>query len=141
MAAVPAYSIFGAITSLLVTASVLFVFYRALTGHRFLAGLYNATVGFEAVFLVSYMAYDAIVHPAASNPDLPGWMLVVSGVHGLVSLVVFVGLVYVGVAAHRHARLGRNYVQAHPRSAWTLGTLAVVSLVSGEVIFAYLHLL
>lgn len=141
MSGVPAYSIFGAVSSVLVTAAILFVFYRALTGHRFLAGLYNATVAFEGVFLVSYMAYDAVVHPAAANPDLPTWMLVVSGVHGLLSLVVFVALVYVAVAAHRRGRFGRNYLRDHAGLTWALGVLAILSLLSGELIFVYLHVI
>jgi hypothetical protein len=136
--AIPAYSIFSASSELLVTAAVFYVVWKAWHGD-FRRGLLVSVLVFEAAANISYMAYRTIA-PSSPLHDEPGWLTTTAILHGILSLAMFLFLIFITAMAWRDNERGRNFFRDSPTTTWAFVGLWTASIVSGEFLFAALHL-
>jgi len=108
---IPPFSIFSAVSELFVTAGVLYVANRA----------------------------AAATSPAAKEVLSIG-MKIAYACHGLLSLVAYLVFVVLGVLAYQEQKAGRWFFRDRPALTWSFLVMWVISVGSGEVIFA-LHYL
>lgn len=138
MGAIPAYSIFSASSELLVTAAVFYVLWRAYARNDFRKGLLAVVLSFEALVNISYMAYRAVV-PAAGEA-LPGWLTATAALHGILSLAMFLALLFFAAMAWRDDARGENFFRDHKGTTWAFVGLWTLSIVSGEFLFVATYL-
>lgn len=139
MAAIPAYSVFSATSELLVTAAVFYVLWRAYARGDFRKGLLAVVLSFEALVNISYMAYR-IVSPATPAEAMPGWLTATAAMHGILSLAMFLALLFFAAMAWRDDARGENFFRDHKGTTWTFVGLWTVSIVSGEFLFVATYL-
>ena len=139
MAAIPAYSIFSATSELLVTVAVLYVVWRAYRHSDFRRGLLVVVLAFEALANISYMAYRMAV-PSEGLANAPGWLTATAALHGILSLGMFLVLIFLAAMAWRDDARGENFVRDHAGTTWAFVGLWMVSILSGEFLFVALYL-
>lgn len=141
---IPAFSLFSAISELFVTAAVLFVVRRNWTRRTFPFALFIGVALFEGLINVMYMAKrasdasgTAAVADAAAHVLSTG-MKIGFAVHGLLSLLAYLVFVVLGVFAHQEQQQDppRWFFRERPALTWTFLVLWVISIGSGEVLFA-----
>ena len=138
---IPTFSLFSAISELFVTAGVLFVVRRNWTRRPFPFALFLTVSLFEAMVNVMYMANRSA---AASSPNametMSTGMKIGFAVHGLLSLVAYLVFVVLGVLAYQEFKAGRWFFRDRPALTWGFLVLWVISIGSGEVLFALRYL-
>ena len=138
---IPPFSLFSAVSELFVTAGVLFVVRRNWTRRPFPFALFLTVTLFEAKVNVMYMANRSA---AASAPNatetLSTGMKIAFAAHGLLSLVAYLVFVVLGVLAHQEFKAGRWFFRDRPALTWSFLVLWVISIGSGEVLFALRYL-
>ena len=139
MAAIPAYSIFSAASELLVTVAVLYVVRRAYAHSDFRRGLLVVVLAFEAFVNISYMAYRMAV-PSDGLAGAPHWLTATAALHGLLSLGMFLFLLFLAAMAWRDDQRGENFFREHAGTTWAFVGLWMLSVASGEFLFAALYL-
>ena len=138
---VPAFSIFSAVSELFVTAGVLYVMLRNWNRLRFAFPIFLAVVLFEAFVNVLYMSQRASQAAAGSTGHtMSAAMRLFFALHGMVSLLAFIVFVVLGVFAHQDQKKGRFFFREHPAVTWTFLVVWILSVGSGEVIFALRYL-
>ncbi len=141
---IPPFSLFSAVSELVVTAGVLFVVRRNWTRRRFPFAVFLAVALFEGLVNVMYMAGRAseasAAHAATAAAALPAGMKIAFAAHGLLSLLAYLVFVVLGTLAHQSQEQGRWFFRERPRLTWTFLVVWTVSIVSGEVIFALRYL-
>ena len=137
---IPAFSVFSAMSELFVTAGVFFVIRRNWTRRTFPVAFFLGVALFEAFVNVMYMASRASAAAAGHDPVSRG-MKIFFAVHGLLSLLVYVGFVILGILAYQEQRRGRFFFRERPALTWTFLVLWTISIVSGEAIFVVRYLL
>lgn len=139
---IPAFSIFSALSELLVTAGVLFVVRRNWTRRTFPFAIFLSVALFEGLVNVMYMAgrsaEAAAGHPAAAS--LPVAMKLGFAAHGLLSLLAYLVFVVLGTLAHQEQDRGRWFFRDRPALTWSFLAVWTVSIVSGEALFALRYL-
>jgi len=139
---IPPFSLFSAVSELFVTAGVLFVVRRNWTRRRFPFALFLTVALFEGLINVMYMANRAAEasagHAAAST--LSTGMKIAFAAHGLLSLVAYLVFVVLGVFAHQEQERDKWFFREHAALTWTFLVLWVISIGSGEVLFALRYL-
>jgi hypothetical protein len=141
---IPPFSLFSAVSELLVTAGVLYVVRRNWTRRTFPFGLFIGVVLFEALVNVLYMANRAAVAASAAPGTaeaLPALMKVGFAAHGLLSLAAYLVFVVLGALAHQEQRAGRWFFRERPMLTRAFLVVWTVSIVSGEAIFVFRYLL
>ena len=141
---IPAFSLFSAISELFVTAGVLFVVRRNWTRRTFPFALFIGVALFEGLINVMYMAKRAAdasgtaVATEAAAHALSAVMKIGFAVHGLLSLLAYLVFVVLGVFAHQEQQQDppRWFFRERPALTWTFLALWVISIGSGEVLFA-----
>lgn len=129
------FSTFSAISELIVTALVLSVIFDNLKGNPLRWKLLFGTLAFELAVNVMYMVQRTIV-VAENHPDpLGNWVSVLGALHGILSLVMFIGLIWLAVLAYRASRQGIAYFQQRAGLTWVFVVLWIISVASGEVIY------
>src|SRR5215471_9066600 len=138
---IPPFSIFSAVSELFVTAGVLYVIRRNWTRQPFPFALFLTVALFEALVNVMYMANRAAAatSPAAKEALSTG-MKIAYACHGLLSLLAYLVFVVLGVLAYQEQKAGRWFFRDRPALTWTFLVTWVISVGSGEAIFA-LHYL
>ena len=137
--AIPAFSIFSAVSELFVTAAVFYVVYRNWTRRPFPLPLFIAVALFEALVNVVYMANRA--SRASSGADaVPAGLKIFFALHGMLSLLAYLVFVVLAVFAWQDQRAGRWFFRDHPKLTWTFLVLWAVSIGSGEAIFVLRYL-
>ena len=139
MTSIPPFSIFSAVSELFVTAGVFLVIRRNWTRRAFPLGLFLTIALFEALVNVMYMATRAAQAAGGEHPIAPA-MRVFFAVHGMLSLLAYVVFVVLGVVAYQDQKAGRFFFPDHPRLTTSFLVLWIVSLGSGEVLFALRYL-
>ena len=139
---IPAFSLFSAISELLVTAGVLFVVRRNWTRRPFPFAVFLTVALFEGLVNVMYMANRASQASAAhaGGPTLSVGMKIAFAAHGMLSLLGYLVFVVLGTFAHQEQRQGRWFFRDRPALTWAFLVLWTISIVSGEVIFALRYL-
>ncbi|MBI1797193.1 MAG: hypothetical protein HYR74_09090 [Candidatus Eisenbacteria bacterium] len=136
----PAFSIFSAVSELFVTAAVLYLVRRNWTGRGFSLPLFIAVALFEACVNVAYMANRASSAAAGREPIAAG-MKIFYALHGMLSLLAFLWFVVLAVFAWQEQRAGRSFFRARPVLTWAFVIVWLVSVLSGETLFALRYLL
>lgn len=137
---IPAFSIFSALSELLVTAGVFVVIRRNWTRRGFPLSLFLTVCLFEALVNVMYMASRASA-AAAGHDSVSQGMKIFFAVHGLLSLLAYIAFVILGILAYQEQRRGRFFFRERPALTWVFLAVWTVSIVSGEVIFVARYLL
>ena len=136
MADVPAFSTFSAISELFVSAAVFYFFYQAIRRDNYRWGLLTITIAFETLVNITYMASRLSQH-ADSGVERPAWITALLAAHGILSLVMFLGLiVLVLVAFRRHKVEGDNFLRAQRPLSYAFLLLWTASVLSGELLYA-----
>jgi hypothetical protein len=133
MSSIPAFSYVSAVSELAVTAAVYFVLWRAWRHDDFRGTLLAITLAFEALVNIAYMSIR-IASPAPELHVGPAMEALLAG-HGILSLLMFAGLVALAAEAFRLRRQGRNALRERPRATLGFAVLWAVSVLSGEAIF------
>ena len=136
----PAFSLFSALSEVLVTAAVLIIIRRNWTGRRFALWAFLAVAIFEAFVNVLYMASRTSQAAGASVALSPGMRAFYAG-HGVLSLLAYLLFVMLGVFAWQEQRGGRFFFRQHPAVTWWFLALWMVSVLTGEGIFVARYLL
>ena len=134
MTHIPWFSTFTLFTELLVTISVLYIFYSGYKRNRFPYTLTAITLAYEIVFNISYMASRAL---GGKNPSILETRLAVGLAifHGTFSLVMFVALLVFMGLAWRNYKKGINYFAAHKSFTYVFAALWLVAILSGFVFY------
>lgn len=133
-----AFSTFSAVTELAVTAAVFTYLWHGWRHGVLRNALITAALTYEVLVNVAYMTLRMLRPPAAAT--YPGWVEAMLPWHGILSLLMLVGLIGLVVEARRYARRGENVLQRHPGATLGFAVLWTVSIVSGEVIYAATYL-
>ena len=136
---IPPFSIFSALSEILVTAGVLYLVRRNWTRRLFPGGLFLAVALFEALVNVLYMANRAAQASSGRDAIAAGLKLFYAS-HGMLSLLAYVAFVILGVFAYQDQKQGRWFFRERPVLTWTFLVVWIVSVGSGEVIFALRYL-
>ena len=136
---IPPFSIFSALSELLVTAGVLFVVRRNWTRRHFPGALLLAVALFEALVNVLYMASRSAQVSTGAEVVAPSMKLFYAG-HGMLSLLAYVVFVILGVFAYQDQKRGRWFFAERPALTWAFLVGWTISIVSGEAIFVIRYL-
>lgn len=131
--AASAFSTLSAVTELFVTAAVYTVIWQAYHHDRFRGGLLSFALTYEVLVNVAYMTFRLVSDGGGS--DRPEWLSLLYAGHGLLSLVMLVGLIWFGLAAFRAHRRGRNLFREQKSATVAFVVLWAVSILSGEAIY------
>ena len=137
---IPAFSIFSAISELFVTALVLYVLVGNLRGRPFRWRLLGACLVFEVCVNVVYMIKRAAA--ADTETVMAGSLKALFAIHGILSLIMLVGLILVYMLSTFDVKAGRRtWIQQHP--GWTVGFIALWlgAVGSGEYAFVWRYFL
>jgi hypothetical protein len=138
---IPPFSIFSAVSELFVTAGVFYVVRRNWTQRTFPFALFLAVTLFEGLVNVMYMANRASqAAAAASAPQLSTGMKIAFAAHGLLSLLAYLVFVILGVLAHQEQQRGRWFFRDRAALTWTFLVVWIISIGSGETLFALRYL-
>ncbi len=129
------FSTFAAISELFVTTAVLTVIISNLRGHPLRWKLLWGTLAFELFINVSYMVSRTVVIAQNDPAPLSSWIGVLGALHGILSLVMFVGLIILALLATRTLRRGEAFFQKHQALSLVFIVLWLISVGSGEVIY------
>ena len=131
---VPLFSIFSAVSELVVTAVVLYAIVKNVRGGKLPWKMLGSVLIFELCVNIVYMANRA--SHAETNAGLSTAMRFLFAAHGILSLLMFVGLVVVVLMAIIDDKLGRpTWFRRHVRMTWAFLALWMIAVISGEVIF------
>jgi hypothetical protein len=135
----PAFSVFSAVSELFVTAGVLYVVWANWNRRRFSGLVFLALALFEALVNVLYMSTRAASASSGAEPMAPG-MKIFFAAHGMLSLLAYIGFVILGVFAFQEQKVDRWFFRDHRALTAIFLVVWVVSIGSGEVIFALRYL-
>jgi len=133
-----AFSTFSAITELIVTAAVFTYLWQGWRNDRLLTGLITGALVYEIAVNVAYMTFRIISPP--TTHVYPGWVEAVLPWHGILSLLMLLGLIGLVIEAHRFGKRGENVLRLRPRTTLGFALLWTVSIVSGELIYIATYL-
>ncbi len=138
---IPPFSIFSALSEIVVTVVVLYTLLRCLRGGRFHWKLLGAVLIFEVCVNVVYMSIRA-QQAEAEGSELAAGMRAFYAAHGILSLLMLVALITFYALAVVDEKTGRpNWFRRFPTVTWTFLFFWMTSVVSGEAIFVMRYLL
>lgn len=129
------FSTFAAISELFVTTAVLTVIIGNLRGRPLRWKLLWGTLAFELFINISYMVSRVVVIAQNDPTPLASWIGVLGALHGILSLIMFVGLIILALLATRAFRHSEVFFQKHQTLSYFFMTLWLISVGSGEVIY------
>lgn len=134
----PLFSTFTLVTEILVTVSVLYVFYSAYKHNIFHKKLVFFTLAYETLFNISYMSLRALTHEqnVGAHHHTP-FHIAVAAFHGIFSILMFVLLIVFFVVAWRMYGQGINFFKEHKVMTFGFVVLWMVAILSG-LFFYYL---
>jgi len=136
---IPPFSLFSAISELVVTAGVLLVVSRNWKGRTFPLGLFLGIALFEALVNVMYMATRTAHAASGAEPIAPGMRLAFA-LHGMLSLGAYLWFVVLGVIAWVNQQAGRFWFREHRVHTICFLVVWAISVLSGETIFVLRYL-
>jgi len=129
------FSTFSAASELVVTALVLFVIITSLRGGPFHTRVLFGTLAFEISVNVAYMIHRTVVITTHGSNPLAHWIGILGALHGVLSLVMLLGLIGLSVVAYRASKQGRSFFREHRGLTYAFIVLWLISIGSGEVIY------
>ena len=136
---IPPFSIFSAVSELIVTAAVFYLVRLNWTRRPFPLPLFLGVALFEALVNVVYMANRAARASTGADAIAPA-MKVFFAAHGMLSLLAYLVFVVLAVFAWQDQRAGRWFFRDRPVLTWSFLAAWTVSVVSGEVLFVLRYL-
>lgn len=136
---IPWFSTFTLFTELLVTLSVLYIFYSGYKNSRFPYLLTAATLTYEILFNISYMASRILSHANPSRLE-NNTVLVLAAFHGIFSLLMFIALLIFMSLAWRNYKKGLNYFKNHSIITFSFIFLWLVAIGSGITFYLATYL-
>ncbi len=134
----PAFSIFAALSELIITAIVYYVILSHLKNKPFRFKLLGFAILYEALINVSYMVTRFI--GSDSPVHLSAQMKLFATIHGTFSMLVFVWLIILFFLASSSAKLEQNFFQDHKFITYLFLVLWGVSVASGELMFILIYI-
>lgn len=135
------FSTFSAISELFVTALVLYVIISNMRGESLRWKLLFGTLTFEILVNVAYMVNRTVVIATNHPAPLADWIGQLGAFHGILSLVMLIGLIIIAIIAFRASQRNIQYFQEHRTLSIVFIVLWLISVGSGEVLyFAVWHL-
>jgi len=136
---IPAFSIFSAGSEVFVTIIVLYAVIGNLRGRPLRWKLLGVCLLFELCVNIMYMVHRAAAADTAT--ELSNTMKVVFAAHGMLSLLMFVGLMLLYlISVFDHKSGHRTWFQRHVNGTWSFIVLWLISVGSGEAIFVWRYL-
>jgi len=132
------FSTFSAVTELFVTAAVFTYLWHGWRHGVLRTSLIAFALVYEILVNVAYMTFRMLFPPA--DTAYPGWVEAVLPWHGILSLLMLLGLIGLVLEARRSALRGGNVLRERPRTALGFAILWTVSIASGEVIYIATYL-
>ncbi len=136
---IPPLSLFSAVSELFVTAGVLYVVWANWNRRRFPGVVFLALALFEALVNVLYMASRA-ANASSGTEVVSTGLKIFFACHGILSLLAYIGFVILGVFAFQEQKVDRWFFRERPFLTGLFLVVWVVSIGSGEVIFALRYL-
>ena len=133
MTQAPLLSTITLFTEFVVTFAVVTVFRKSITTGKFPTKLAFGTLLYEIFFNISYMIFSSSKREAHEGPFT--WKTGVAITHGVLSLVMFVCLIWFFVTAFRHYKKGENYFKLHKTLTLTFLFFWLVSVFSGAFLY------
>ena len=139
IASIPTFSIFSAISEVFVTIAVLYSIFQTLSGRPLPKALLGIVLVFELCVNVVYMATRA--SQADQSNELSTGMKIFFAGHGTLSLIMFLVLAVVYlISLGNEAKGEENWFRRHRTGAYILVAFWMISVVTGEAIFAMRYL-
>ena len=135
----PPFSTFSAIAEIFVTAGVLYIVLQNYRQKGFAWKLAAGVIAFEFSVNMMYMIFrmrEVSAHQDAAPSPLAPFM----AAHGILSLLVFVMLVVFAYLAYVAWKRGRHFFFDHKAVTWMFLGLWMLSVGSGEVLYAITYL-
>lgn len=134
----PLFSTFTLFTEILITCSILYIFYKGYKHNVFHSKLVFFTLAYETLFNISYMSYRALTHEANVGPHQhTAFHIAVAAFHGIFSILMFVLLIVFFVVAWRKYKKGINFFKEHKMLTYAFIVLWMIAIFSG-LFFYYL---
>ena len=132
---IPWFSVFTLFTETCITASVLYIFYKAYKENKFNYKLTAITLSYEVLFNIGYMVYRAASHKeSATNPEST-FGLLLAIFHGIFSLIMFVALLAFMYAAWKSYKKGINFLREHKKLSTVFLIAWMIAILSGYLFF------
>lgn len=129
------FSTFAAFSELVVTAIVLQVIISNMRGEPLRWKLLFGTLAYELLVNITYMVERTVV-VTTNHPDpLGNWVGILGAVHGILSLIMFVGLVVISMMAFRASRKNVAFFQNYKGLTLFFVVFWLISIISGEVLY------
>lgn len=137
---IPAFSIFSALSEIVVTVIVLYAIIANIHGALLRWRLLGGCLAFELCVNVVYMVNRAAEADGAASMERG--LRILFAVHGILSLLMFVGLVLLYLVAVFDQKAGHpTWFQRHKAASWLFLALWMISVGSGEAIFVWRYLI
>lgn len=136
---IPWFSTFTLVTELLVTVSILSIFYRAYTYNRFSYGFAAIVLAYETLVNVSYMTRSLFDH-TVGKPITSPYYIALAAFHGSFSLLMFLLLLVFMFFAWRNYKKGINYFRVHRKLTITFLVSWMIAVITGFVFYYLLYL-
>jgi hypothetical protein len=137
---IPLFSIFSAVSELVVTVAVLYVIISNMRGQILKWKLLLAVLLFEVFVNVGYMIYRMSHITGEAGGSLSPLLRGLAGLHGALSLVMLLVLIQLSFLAYWEMRRGRQYFQEHRVLSVLFIIMWLVSVLSGELFFVLRYL-
>lgn len=128
----PAYSTFALLAEPFVTAAVFYTFYQGYKNNRFPARVAFGAVLYETAFNISYMFYKLPSHFSRFNK---AWYTALGATHGILSIVMFVGLIVFFLMAYKNYTRGTNYFRKHKYVSIIFLSFWLIALFTGFALY------
>lgn len=133
---IPPFSIFSAVSEIFVTAIVLYTIAGNLRGRPLQWRLLGLCLLFETCVNVVYMIFRA--NKIDAGPELSSLLSTLLMIHGILSLVMLVGLILLYLISTFDFKAGHpTWFQRHQPATWAFIALWLISVGSGEVAFVW----
>ena len=140
MQGIPLYSTLTLFTEIIITVSILWVFYRGYYKNHFPFRFTAAVLAYEILFNISYMASRFLPHSARPQQVESPFHTMIAIFHGTFALLMFILLLIFMGFAWRGYRKGTNFFKVHTRLTVTFLVAWMIAIISGFVFYYAMYL-
>lgn len=138
MNGIPWFSTLTLVTELVITISILFIFYNAYKYNKFYYGFTAAVLAYEALINVGYMTRSLFDHTVGKKITSP-YYIVLAAFHGSFSLLMFILLLVFMFFAWRNYKKGINFFLVHKKLTITFLISWMVAVITGFLFYYLLY--
>jgi len=129
------FSTITALSELIVTVIVLYVIFDNLKGNPLRWKLLSITLAYEVFVNVFYMVYRAVVVVENHPEPLGNWVTLLGAFHGILSLIMLIGLIVMAVFAYQASKKDIAYFKERKALTYLFIGLWMISIASGEALY------